>query len=101
MIIQKCKNCGTEFKYKTLLRVLLGKSLECRNCGAFHEMMLSSRIILSVLLIWPAFIKSFLLNVFSNLILVFLAYIVYAIIILALSPYIFRYKLKDSNESNK
>lgn len=70
MGIQKCENCGTKFKYKALLKVLLGKSLECRNCGAPHEMILSSRIVLSVLLIWPAFIKSFLLSVFSNLLII-------------------------------
>lgn len=70
MGIQKCENCGTKFKYKALLKIILGKSLECRNCGAPHEMILSSRIVLSVLLIWPAFIKSFLLSVFSNLLII-------------------------------
>ena len=100
MGIQKCRHCGTKFKYKALLKVLLGKSLECRNCGVHHEMILSSRIVLSVLLIWPASIKSFLLSVFSNLTAVFLVYLVYAIIIMAVSPYLLRYKLKDNLDKN-
>ncbi|MDY0237091.1 MAG: hypothetical protein RBR71_13780 [Gudongella sp.] len=100
MGIQKCENCEMKFKYKALLKVLVGSSLECRNCRAPHETILSSKVVLSILLIWPAFIKSVILSIFPNLTMVFLVYLVYVVILAALSPYFLKYKLKDNLDKN-
>lgn len=100
MSIQKYKNCGIKFRYKNLLKVLLDNPLKCENCGAPHELEISSRVIQTLLLLWPMFIKSIIQKIFPTLILQISSYFIYAIIISLLSPYIFRYRLKDSLNAN-
>lgn len=102
MNIPKCKNCGMKFKYKNLLFVLFRPdSLKCRNCGAVHEMNFISRIIPSVLIILPIIMRNSIKALLPTMSLVYIAYLFYLIIIIIISPYIFRYKLKNINGHNK
>ena len=103
MGIQKCKNCGTKLKYKDLFKAVFSDNvLHCINCRAFHKIALGSRAILMLLIILPSFITLFpestKEHIRSTLTLQtgLLVALVYISIIIALSPYIFKYKLKDS-----
>lgn len=102
MGIQKCKNCGTKFKYNTLLKPFLGIAdpIHCSKCGATHYVTWISRFILPALIMLPVLFKNGILSFTPNKTLSVLVYIVYVAIIKVLSPYILRYKLKD-NKMNK
>lgn len=102
MGIQKCKNCGTKFKYNTLLKPLLGIAdpVHCSNCGATHYVTWISRFVLPALIMFPVFFKNGILSFTPNISLSLLVYLVYIVIIKVLSPFILRYKLKD-NDMNK
>lgn len=58
MGIQKCKNCGTKFKYKDLLKPLWGfpDPLICRNCGTPHELKQLSSFAVIVLTVAQGFL---------------------------------------------
>ena len=99
MGIQKCKNCGTKFKYKDLLKQKGGVAnpVHCNNCGASHDVTWISRFALPALIMLPVFFKNGIRSFAPNILFAYLAYLVYVVIIKALSPYILRYRLKDSN----
>ena len=102
MCIQKCENCGTKFEYKALLKSLWSdKTADCINCGASHETRWSSRFAIPAIIMLPLFIKYSISDWATlNRPLIYLVYLVYFIIFVALSPYIIKYKLKDSNNKN-
>lgn len=97
MGIQKCKNCGTEFKYMSLLRSFwFGKGyVECRNCGTLHSQIGVTRVAVYILIgVLPMIFKESIVRLLSpNIILILLLYFVYAVLIIVLIPYIIRYKL--------
>lgn len=106
MVIDKCKNCGSQFKYRDLLKGFfsLRNDLYCRNCGASHEMKLISRIIPILLILLPSFIsiwsentRNFIRNAFPNFLSLVLMVLIYSAIIVGLSLLISRYRLKDNN----
>lgn len=99
MGIPKCKNCGTKFKYKALLKPLWGVAnpVHCNNCGASHQVTWISRFAIPALILLPSFFKNGIRSFAPNILLTILAFIVYLVIIKALSPYMVRYKLVDSN----
>lgn len=101
MIIQKCQNCGTEFKYKTKTKGLWNSSIECNNCGACHRVTSSSRTIFAILLVGPVLLLNvFDFTIFSTPMSKTAVYLIYAAIIIALSPYIYRYRLNSGNKNN-
>lgn len=99
MGIQKCKNCGTKFEYKDLLKPWGGypDPLICKNCGAHHALTPISRMIISVLVGLPIFFILF-LSAYMGILLRFLVYFIFIAIIKALSPFILRYELANGNE---
>lgn len=106
MVIDKCKNCGSQFKYRDLLKEFfsLRNDLYCRNCGANHEMKLISRIIPIFLILLPSFIsiwsedvRSSIRSIFPNLMSLIIGVLIYSAIIVGLSLLISRYRLKDNN----
>ena len=102
MGIQKCKNCGTKFKYKVLLKPLWGfpEPLQCSNCGTFHHVTWISRFAIAALTMLPLFFRKGIRS-FSHILLTWLAYLIYLAILKSLSPYILRYGLKDDNIINE
>lgn len=108
MPMQKCKNCGTKFRYNDLLKSFFSttKELPCRNCGALHERRIISSVILNLFLVVPAlvliwsepariFIRS------SKFFLLLLAILLYSAIVILLSLFVTPYKLKDKNQGHK
>lgn len=97
MVIQKCKNCAIDFKYKSLLKSFwFGKGyVECRNCGSLHSQIGITRVMFYVLIgILPIIFRESIVSFLSpNIILILLLYFIYAVLIIALIPYIIRYKL--------
>lgn len=100
MIIQKCKRCGTELKYKTIWKSMwsFDTSVNCSNCGSPHEATWVSRFASSALIILPVYIKNS-IRTLENRPLVYIVILVYFVIIIALWPFIIRYKLKDGIEN--
>ena len=99
MGIQKCKKCGTKFKYTTLLKQLEGftNPLHCSNCGAAHYVTLNSSIVHAALIMIPLFSRHSIRSLLPTLPLTLVVYLIYYIILKFLAPYILRYKLKDTN----
>lgn len=97
MVIQKCENCGTDFKYKSLLKLFwFGKDyLECRSCGSLHSQIGITRVMFYVLIgIFPMIFKENIVNLLSpNILLILFLYFIYAVLMIVLIPYIIRYKL--------
>lgn len=103
MGIQKCKNCGTRFQYKHLLKDPGGWNdpIHCNKCGASHYLIRTSNFIVALLVLLPMFLKDGIESLGPNFPLALLVYLVYAGIIKILSPYILKYKLKDKDEDEK
>jgi len=99
MGIQKCKNCGTKFKYKALLQPFWGFAdpLQCSNCGTIHHVTWISRFTISILIMLPLFFNNAIRSLSTNILLLLLVYFVYLFILRALLPFIVRYGLKDTN----
>jgi CXXC-20-CXXC protein len=97
MVIQKCENCGTGFKYKSLLKSFwFGKGyVDCTNCGSQHSQIGISRVVFYVIIaILPIIFRKSIVSLLSpNIILILLLYFIYAVLIMVLIPYIIRYKL--------
>lgn len=93
MVIQKCGNCGRQFKYKDLFKSFWPKnSIDCKNCGTSHEVTILSSFFISALIIIPSFSIS---NLIPNILLRLLIISTWIMILMALHPFIVRYKLKD------
>lgn len=82
MGIQKCKNCGTKFKYNTLLKPFLGIAdhIQCSFCGAIHDVTCISRFAIPTFIILPVFFKNGILRLTPNILLSLLVYLVYVTI---------------------
>ncbi|MDY0236345.1 MAG: hypothetical protein RBR71_09965 [Gudongella sp.] len=101
MGIQKCKNCGTKFKYKDLLKSVLPAEagyIKCRNCGTSHQITRLSSFIMSALILAPMFLM---ISLTASRVLRLSVFAVWVVILGALSPYITRYKLKDSDKNKE
>lgn len=106
MSIQRCKKCGSKFNYIDILdSVGWGyKSLNCRSCGAKHNLKMMYIFILAVLLSLPMFfiaqISKFALIISLNMGWVVLFYIIYIAIMVGLYPFIIRYRFKGDKNLN-
>ncbi|MDY0236562.1 MAG: hypothetical protein RBR71_11055 [Gudongella sp.] len=100
MGIQKCTNCGTSFKYKNLLKSLWPDTgyIKCRNCGTSHQITRLSSFIMSALILAPMFLM---ISLTASRVLRLSVFAVWVVILGALSPYITRYKLKDSDKNKE
>ena len=96
--IQKCERCGTKFNYMDLQKSFwFGKGyVECENCQTTHSQIGITRIIFLILLIiFPIGFKSSIIRLLSpNISLILFLYFLYEVLIIALIPYIIRYKSK-------
>ena len=105
MTIKKCQNCKTKFEYKTLFKAIYFNSdLYCKKCKTLYAPTSSGKIIVTSLIILPALILRLvsiafpesianpLRTAFPDVRLPILICIIYAGIIIMVSPYLYRYK---------
>lgn len=104
MGMDMCKRCRTRFKYKDLLKGFFSftNDISCGNCGVAHEMTLMSRIIPIILILLPSFLSIWSesirdsIRAFPNPMFLFLLVFFYLALVIALSLFMSRYKLKKS-----
>ena len=97
--IQECKNCGTKFKYKDFFKLLWPKtSVDCKNCGATHEITRLSSFFITALMLIPAFSM---INLLPSILLRLLVFFLWVVVLAVLSPFIARFKLKDNSENKE
>lgn len=99
MLFQKCIKCGVKFKYRDISKQLWRElsDVKCNNCGAAYKMIWMNRLFLQFLIILPMFFKNGIRSMGPNLPISVLIYLVYLAIIIALSPFILRFKLNEIN----
>lgn len=104
MKIQRCKECASKFSYTDVLDSLCWgyKPLYCRNCGEEHKLKICYILMLVILLSLPLLlikqIHNLALILSLKILLAVLSYIVYMVIIVALYPFIIRYKTKENRD---
>lgn len=87
---QKCGNCGTKFKYKSILKSFWlrewsgEKIIKCEDCETEHE--ISNYVILFLLFALPLF---FILIPYKRLIMI----VLYIISFFLLMPLLFKFKM--------
>ncbi|WP_445661453.1 TIGR04104 family putative zinc finger protein [Bacillus sp. FSL K6-3431] len=96
--MQKCDKCKTKFKWKQLLisLYLAYKPIQCRQCGTWHKIAFSSRIVVSLLTVLPLWILGlFLLNKISlSMLTTGLALIIFSSLLSLFLPILMRYSSK-------
>ncbi|WP_422484933.1 TIGR04104 family putative zinc finger protein [Gudongella sp. DL1XJH-153] len=99
MKVQKCINCGTQFRYKSIQKSIWSgyKDIICFNCGAIHEFRTIFRISVSVLIILPVFFTRFVNSVTPTILWASLMYFGYLFVVIGVIPYVIRYRLKINN----
>ncbi|MGM0396760.1 MAG: TIGR04104 family putative zinc finger protein [Bacillota bacterium] len=99
MHVQKCENCGAQFRYKSIQRSIWSgyKDIICFNCGAIHEFRTIFRIIVSVLIVLPVFFTGFVNSVAPTILSASAIYFGYLFVVIGLIPYGIRYRLKENN----
>ncbi|WP_438347996.1 TIGR04104 family putative zinc finger protein [Paenibacillus sp. FA6] len=94
--MKKCLNCKKEFKYTQVLRSVLPRFkwqlVSCNDCGKGHKITFSSRSVVSILITaFPILLVQYVFqepSFFRDL----LWFSAWVITILAISPYIIKYK---------
>ncbi|MDZ5253601.1 TIGR04104 family putative zinc finger protein [Clostridium sp. LIBA-8841] len=95
--MRKCVKCKEKFSYIDLLVALWGFSgygyIKCSNCNTEYKVIPLSRVIISLLIVFPFLIEGYIKSFnFSYCIL-------YLIIIIPMTPFMVRFK--ESNDSKK
>lgn len=90
----KCYQCNQVFSYKDILIILWKssryKDVICEKCGCVYKISYFTRILLSILIALPIFFFNFLESWGIN---IFLAYFLYIIILIVVSPIFAKFKL--------
>ena len=102
MELQKCQNCGVKFYYRAIQKNFFSgeeKRLKCENCGTEHRLRKNPGRFLSLLVLLPMFLWSFLmlLEYYFDRVLMFFITIAYIIAIILLSPYLVKYDKIEKN----
>lgn len=101
MGIKKCKNCGMDLNYKSMLKGMFTNQFLCSNCGTVYKLTLGSRMTTILLLLLPSFIltwstdaSDFIRKTFPNLRSLILATLVYCFVIIVMSVVLSRFERK-------
>lgn len=99
MKVQKCINCGTQFRYKSIQKSIWAgyKPIICFNCGAIHEFRFVYRILVSALIVLPIFFTQWIRSLAPNNLVHAVIYFGYLFVAIGLMPFVIRYRLKDNN----
>lgn len=99
MKVQKCINCGTQFRYKSIQKSIWSgyKSIICFNCGAIHDFRFIYRLLVSVLIALPIFFTRWISSVAPNILWASLMYFGYLFVAIGVLPFVIRYRLKSNN----
>ena len=99
MKVQKCINCGTQFRYKSVQKSIWAgyKPIICFNCGAIHEFRFVYRLVVSVLIVLPIFFNQWISDIAPNLLVHTAMYFGYLFAAIGAMPYLIRYRLKNDN----
>jgi len=94
--MQRCLNCRKEFKYTQVLRSILPRFkwqlVSCNDCGKDHKITFSSRSVISMLIAANPILFVQYISQELSLIRALLWFSAWVITILAISPYIIKYK---------
>lgn len=99
MRVQKCENCGTQFRYKSVQKSIWSgyKPVICFKCGAIHEFRFIYRLVVSTVIVLPIFFTGWISSFAPNHLVATLIYVGYLFVAIGLLPYVIRYRLKDDN----
>ncbi|WP_315120784.1 TIGR04104 family putative zinc finger protein [uncultured Clostridium sp.] len=94
MLIQRCKNCSNEFKWKTIMKSISNgyEPIECDNCETKHYLYFVYHLISSALAVLPILFKESLFNLFG--LYAALIYFIWISIVVCMSPFYARYHIK-------
>lgn len=94
MLIQRCKKCSKQFKWKTIMKSISNgyEPIECDNCKTKHYLYFVYRLIGSALVMLPILFKESLYNLFD--IYLILIYFIWVSISFCISPFYVRYHIK-------
>ena len=94
--LQRCENCGTEYRYKTLSKTFWsGKPLICGNCGTEHILRNIYYTGISILCALPIFF-SWMIRFSSNRLVGITIIFVYIITVVLLVPYLVKYDMNKN-----
>ncbi|MGE7768585.1 TIGR04104 family putative zinc finger protein [Peribacillus sp. NPDC096540] len=95
MNLQKCDKCNTQFKWGKISKSLFlaYRPIQCNQCGMKHRITFFSRIIISLLIVPPIWIFSFII---SNQLSLSTSYtvsimIIYSVLISLFFPFLVKY----------
>ncbi|GAA0180859.1 hypothetical protein SH2C18_34790 [Clostridium sediminicola] len=97
MHIQKCKNCGNQFKWKDIVKSIWRgyKPIKCDNCKTIHYMKSSSRSIIALMCFMiSVFVIKYFFYKEPLFIYIFLISICYSLLV-CLAPFFTKYDIED------
>jgi|SRR5690554_5555054 CXXC-20-CXXC protein len=98
--MQKCENCGTKFKYKNVqLSLLLGGQLiYCDICDTHYNGKIRYKLTFAILVALPILFIYFIRDSITSIPSVMWLYIIYAILIVMIMPFIIKYKVVETKK---
>ncbi|MBK1809035.1 hypothetical protein JHL18_00015 [Clostridium sp. YIM B02505] len=99
MFIQKCKNCSKEFTWKCVIKSVwtegYSKSIKCAHCKTKHYINMTSRIFFAILIgALPMLQLPIIKHIQTNILYYLLIIITYILVLILITPFIFRYHIK-------
>lgn len=101
--MQECRECSNKFRYKDIMKSIWINGyyapMVCDKCNTKHYVSFSTRLILSLSVILPIVIVNISKRInyrFFNVSLIL--YIIWAILIIALTPFYAKYYVKDDDK---